>query len=133
MSNNNYTVLIVDDQPGIRRLLMEVLTEEGYTVYTAANGYEGIQKAKDLKPNLILMDMKMPGMDGIETLQELKHLNQADKVIMMTAYGELGLVQVAQELGAYAYVTKPFDIIELCTMISQAIATNHADCELKIG
>jgi len=133
MSNNNYTVLIVDDQPGIRRLLMEVLTEEGYTVYTAANGYEGIQKAKDLKPNLILMDMKMPGMDGIETLQELKHLNQADKVIMMTAYGELGLVQVAQELGAYAYVTKPFDIIDLCTMISQAILANHADRELKIG
>ena len=133
MSNNNYTVLIVDDQPGIRRLLMEVLTEEGYTVYTAANGYEGIQKAKDLKPNLILMDMKMPGMDGIETLQELKHLNQADKVIKMTAYGELGLVQVAQELGAYAYVTKPFDIIDLCTMISQAILANHADRELKIG
>ncbi len=132
-NNNNYTVLIVDDQPGIRRLLMEVLTEEGYTVYTAANGYEGIQKAKDLKPNLILMDMKMPGMDGIETLQELKHLNQADKVIMMTAYGELGLVQVAQELGAYAYVTKPFDIIDLCTMISQAILANQADRELKIG
>jgi len=133
MSNNKHIVLVVDDQPGIRRLLLEVLTEEGYIVYTAANGYEGIQKAKDYKPTLILMDMKMPGMDGIETLRELKHLNQADKVIMMTAYGELGLVNIAKELGAYAYVTKPFDIIELCAMIGQAISSSSTGRELKIG
>ena len=133
MHNSKSIVLVVDDQPGIRRLLMEVLTEEGYSVYTAANGYEGIQKAKDLKPALILMDMKMPGMDGIETLRELKHLNQAEKVIMMTAYGELGLVNIAKELGVYAYVTKPFDIIELCTMIGQVISSSAAERELKIG
>lgn len=133
MQSSKATVLVVDDQPGIRRLLMEVLTEEGYNVYTATNGYEGIQKAKDLKPALILMDMKMPGMDGIETLRELKHLNQADIVIMMTAYGELGLVNIAKELGAYAYVTKPFDIIELCTMIGQVILENSKKRELKIG
>lgn len=133
MSNNNATILIVDDQPGIRRLLMEVLTEEGYNVYAAANGYEGIQKAKELQPALILMDMKMPGMDGIETLRELKYLNQADRVIMMTAYGELELVNSAKELGAYAYITKPFDIIELCTMIAKGISSKLKECELKIG
>lgn len=130
---NKSIVLVVDDQPGIRRLLMEVLTEEGYVVYTAANGYEGMQKAKDLNPALILMDMKMPGMDGIETLRELKNINQSDKVIMMTAYGELGLVNIAKELGAYAYVTKPFDIIELCTMISQVIAEKDSTCQSQIG
>jgi two-component system response regulator (stage 0 sporulation protein F) len=133
MSNNKSIILVVDDQPGIRRLLMEVLTEEGYIVYTAANGYEGMQKAKDLNPALILMDMKMPGMDGIETLRELKHINQADKVIMMTAYGELGLVNIAKELGAYAYVTKPFDIIELCTMIGHVISEKAAECQIRIG
>ena len=131
--SNKSIVLVVDDQPGIRRLLMEVLTEEGYVVYTAANGYEGMQKAKDLNPALILMDMKMPGMDGIETLRELKNINQSDRVIMMTAYGELGLVNIAKELGAYAYVTKPFDIIELCTMIGQVIAEKSSTCESKIG
>ncbi len=131
--SNKSIVLVVDDQPGIRRLLMEVLTEEGYVVYTAANGYEGMQKAKDLNPALILMDMKMPGMDGIETLRELKNINQSDRVIMMTAYGELGLVNIAKELGAYAYVTKPFDIIELCTMIGQVIAEKNSTCESKIG
>jgi len=133
MSNSKFTVLIVDDQPGIRRLLMEVLTEEGYIVHTAANGYDGIQKSKELNPHLILMDMKMPGMDGIETLRELKQLKQADKVIMMTAYGELELVNSAKELGAYAYITKPFDIIELCNMISQGISSTMKNVELKIG
>lgn len=133
MSEGKYTILVIDDQPGIRRLLMEVLTEEGYTVHTAANGYEGIQKVNELAPNLILMDMKMPGMDGIETLRELKRVNQADKVIMMTAYGELELVNQAKELGAYAYITKPFDIVALCTIISNQLTSAGADNELKIG
>jgi two-component system response regulator (stage 0 sporulation protein F) len=131
MSEEKSTILVIDDQPGIRRLLMEVLTEEGYTVYAAANGYEGIQKVKELTPDIILMDMKMPGMDGIETLRELKQINQAEKVIMMTAYGELELVNQAKGLGAFAYITKPFDIISLCTMISQR--TSGGDRELKIG
>lgn len=112
-------ILVIDDQPGIRRLLTEVLAEEGYGVDTAANGFEGIQKVQQAMPNLILMDMKMPGMDGIETLRELKKMGQADKVIMMTAYGELELVNQARELGAYAYITKPFDIIALCSIIRE--------------
>ena len=133
MSNIKDTVLVIDDKPGIRRLLLEVLMEEGYTVHTAANGYEGIQKVKDLNPALILMDMKMPGMDGIETLRELKILNQAHKVIMMTAYGELELVNIAKELGACAYITKPFDIVSLCAMIGKEISDRSKECELKIG
>ena len=60
-------------------------------------------------------------------------MNQADKVIMMTAYGELELVNQAKELGAYAYITKPFDIIALCTIISNQLASAGADGALKIG
>jgi two-component system response regulator (stage 0 sporulation protein F) len=133
MTTTKSTVLVIDDQPGIRRLLMEVLTEEGYVVATAANGYEGVQKAKELSPALILMDMKMPGMDGIETLRELKRLGQSYRVIMMTAYGELELVTQARELGAYAYITKPFDIIALCHMVSEQIAGNSEEYQLLIG
>ncbi|MEG6586210.1 response regulator [Dendrosporobacter sp. 1207_IL3150] len=128
------SVLIVDDQPGIRRLLMEVLTEEGYSIITASNGYEGLQKAKETEPALILMDMKMPGMDGIETLRELKRIGQAGNVIMMTAYGELELVNQARELGAYAYITKPFDIIALCGMVSNHInSIDNNQQQLMIG
>lgn len=128
------TILIVDDQPGIRRLLMEVLTEEGYTVITASNGYEGLQKAKDFEPALILMDMKMPGMDGIETLRELKRTGKSGNVIMMTAYGELELVNQARELGAYAYITKPFDIIALCEMVNNHVSDDKpGQHQLMIG
>lgn len=114
-------VLVIDDQPGIRRLLNEVLSDEGYEVMTAGNGYEGVQKAREENPDVILMDMKMPGMDGIETLRELKVLHKADRVIMMTAYGELELVNQAKEIGAYAYITKPFDIMEVCRMVAASI------------
>lgn len=133
MANSNSKVLVIDDQPGIRRLLVEVLTEEGYNVVTASNGYEGVQQVKDTNPDLILMDMKMPGMDGIETLRELKRIGQASRVIMMTAYGELELINQAQQLGAYAYITKPFDIINLCEMVSRQITGKEASRQLRIG
>ncbi len=128
----SYTVLVIDDQPGIRRLLVEVLNEEGYQVVTASNGYEGLQKAIEVSPHLILMDMKMPGMDGIETLRELKRVGRGDRVIMMTAYGELDLVNQAREIGAYDYITKPFDVIALCQII-QTVMANLEHEQMKIG
>lgn len=121
---NKTKVLIVDDQPGIRRLLLEVFTDEGYEVHVATNGNEALEQAKETKPAVILMDMKMPGMDGIDALKELKEIGLAERVIMMTAYGELELVTKAKELGAFAYVTKPFDIIKLCEMVSNYITGN---------
>lgn len=121
---NKTKVLIVDDQPGIRRLLLEVFTDEGYEVNVATNGNEALEQAKETKPAVILMDMKMPGMDGIDALKELKEIGLAERVIMMTAYGELELVTKAKELGAFAYVTKPFDIIKLCEMVSNFITGN---------
>ncbi|EGO64575.1 response regulator [Acetonema longum] len=132
MPNTQPTILVIDDQPGIRRLLTEVLAENGYTVANASNGYEGLQKARELKPALILMDMKMPGMDGIETLRELKRLGQGGKVIMMTAYGELDLVNEAKEIGAAAYITKPFDIIELCQLIQTSLNEPSDTLKLQI-
>ena len=126
-------ILVIDDQPGIRRLLVEVLSEEGYSVVEAANGYDGLQKAKDHRPGLILMDMKMPGMDGIETLKELKNLGIGDKVIMMTAYGELDLVTEAKEIGAADYITKPFDIIALCQMIDRNLTGKQSSDQLMIS
>ncbi|MBP2640703.1 MAG: cheB 8 [Firmicutes bacterium] len=119
MENKKPIVLVVDDQPGIRFLLDEVLTESGYEVVTASNGYEGVEKAGVLHPGLILMDMKMPGMDGIETLRKLKQRGQGDKVIIMTAYGENEIVNQALEIGAFAYLIKPFDIRVLCRLVKE--------------
>lgn len=133
MATKRPSVLVIDDQPGIRRLLIEVLSEEGYLVVEAANGYDGLQKAKEFRPSLILMDMKMPGMDGIETLREMKRIGIGDKVIMMTAYGELDLVTEAKEIGAADYITKPFDIVALCQMIQANLIDNAAESRLAIG
>jgi len=133
MVTPKFSVLVIDDQPGIRRLLQEVLTEEGYIVGLAANGYEGVQKAKEMNPDVILMDMKMPGMDGIETLRELKRAGRGDKVILMTAYGELDLINQAREMGATAFITKPFDIIALCQMIQDTVAAVDKPRQLLIG
>lgn len=132
MSTLQGVVLVVDDQPGIRRLLTEVLSENGYSAEAAANGYEGLQKAKELNPMLVLMDMKMPGMDGIDTLRELRRIGSRAKVIMMTAYGELDMISEAKELGAIAYVTKPFDIVSLCQLIHENVGDSSL-LNLRIG
>ncbi len=133
MAAKRPVVLVIDDQPGIRRLLMEVLQEDGYAVLEASNGYDGLQKARDNRPALILMDMKMPGMDGIETLRELRRLGIGERVIMMTAYGELDLVTEAKEIGAADYITKPFDIMALCEMINRNLAADLAPGQMAIG
>ncbi|MCS1352329.1 response regulator [Mechercharimyces sp. CAU 1602] len=109
----NKKVLIVDDQYGIRILLKEVLSREEFSVFQAENGSAALEIIDEQDPDLILLDMKMPGMDGIEMLRRLRIKRPHTKVIMMTAYGELDLMEEATKLGALAHFTKPFDIDEL--------------------
>jgi len=106
-------LLIVDDQNGIRVLLMEVFNSEGYETYQASNGKLAIDIVKNEKPDLVLLDMKIPGMDGLEILKHIRKIDTEIKVIMMTAYGELDMIKEAMELGALSHFTKPFDIDEL--------------------
>lgn len=119
------SILVVDDQIGIRKLLEEVLSDEGYEVNLASNGIEALLCVGEQEPDLILMDMKMPGMDGIETLKELKELGLSNRVIMMTAYGELELVNQTKVLGAYSYITKPFDIIMVADMVANYLKSRE--------
>jgi two-component system response regulator (stage 0 sporulation protein F) len=110
---NGRKILIVDDQYGIRVLLEEVFRKEGYATFQAANGNQALRITKDKSPELVILDMKIPGMDGLEILKRLKELNAAIQVIMITAYGELDLIEEAKSLGALTYFTKPFDIDEI--------------------
>jgi len=82
------TVLVVDDEESIRFLYREELEEEGYTVITAADGEEALRKVRSDKPDLITLDIRMPGMDGIEVLQRIREMDKEIPVIMSTAYGE---------------------------------------------
>ncbi|SFI67413.1 response regulator [Thermoflavimicrobium dichotomicum] len=106
-------VLVVDDQYGIRVLLKEVFAKDNLIVFQAANGKQALEIIRLEKPDLILLDMKMPGMDGLELLRRLRRIDTKTKVIMMTAYGELDMVDEAAKLGALGHFTKPFDIEEL--------------------
>ncbi|GIP18842.1 sporulation initiation phosphotransferase F [Paenibacillus montaniterrae] len=106
-------VLIVDDQNGIRLLLMEVFNSEGYQTYQASNGRMALEIVRNERPDLVLLDMKIPGMDGLEILKHIKLFDPTITVIMMTAYGELDMINQATELGAVKHFTKPFDIDEL--------------------
>lgn len=107
------TILIVDDQPGIRMLLEEVFSKEGFETLSAANGREALEIFSVKRPELVLLDMKIPGMDGIEILKQLKQKCEGVKVVMMTAYGELDLIEEAKTWGAVRHFTKPFDVFEL--------------------
>src|SRR5690606_5044016 len=106
-------VLVVDDQVGIRVLLVEVFSTEGYETYQASNGKAALQIVREKRPDLVLLDMKIPGMDGLEILKQIREFDPSIKVIMMTAYGELAMIRKATDLGALMHFTKPFDIDEL--------------------
>lgn len=99
-------------------LLQEALGKEGHQVFQAPNGPAALDIIRRENPDLILLDMKIPGMDGLEILRNIRKLNVDVKVIMMTAYGELDLIQEAMELGALAHFTKPFDIDELRQVVN---------------
>jgi two-component system, response regulator, stage 0 sporulation protein F len=106
-------LLIVDDQVGIRILLLEVFATEGYETFQAANGRTALEIVRLNRPDLVLLDMKIPGMDGLEILKKIKEYDRGIKVIMMTAYGELDMIKEATDLGALMHFTKPFDIDEM--------------------
>lgn len=109
----NEKILIVDDQYGIRILLNEVFQKAGYQTFQAANGFQALEIVDKHSPDLVLLDMKIPGMDGIEILKRMRVVEPDIRVIIMTAYGELDMIQEAKDLGALTHFAKPFDIDEI--------------------
>lgn len=126
----NQKVLIVDDQNGIRVLLTEVFSSEGYQTFNASNGKLALEIVKDESPDLVLLDMKIPGMDGLEILKHIKKIDTGIKVIMMTAYGELDMIKEATECGALMHFTKPFDIDELRSVVHAELRGGAAPCRI---
>lgn len=117
MPKEVYDLLIVDDQAGVRRLLFEAFCDEGYRVEMASSGMEAIKKVSLRIPSLVLLDIKMPGMNGLETLDELHKITPDITVVMMTAYGELDIIANAKRRGVQHYINKPFDLDEVRYLI----------------
>ena len=118
----NKTILIVDDEKDFCTVLSDSLSQDRYRVVTAFNGKTALQIAKKEKPDLMLLDIKMPGMDGIEVLRKIKKMKKEIAVIMFTAYGTLETARKAMKLGAYDYVTKPVDHSLLKSLMKEALA-----------
>ena len=102
--------------------LNEGFAKEGYDTYQAANGLQALEIVQENVPDLILLDMKIPGMDGIEILKRVKALYPDMKVIIMTAYGELDMIQEAMDLGAITHFAKPFDIVDIREAVKKYLA-----------
>jgi len=114
-------ILVVDDLRSIRLTLGGILEDKGYNVVTAENGYQAIKAAKRAHFDAIFMDIKMPGIDGVQTFREVKKIDPKAVVIMMTAYSVEDLVKEALEEGAYTIVHKPFDIDRIVVIIEELL------------
>ncbi len=117
---NNVTVLVIDDEENILNLVTAYLQAEGYTVHTAMDGLTGLKAAQKLKPNLIVLDIMLPGMNGLDLLQQLRRESDV-YVIMLTAKSEETDKVIGLSLGADDYLTKPFSPRELVARIKAAL------------
>ncbi len=110
-------VLIVDDEPQIGVFLSEFLTDQGYEVFFADNGNDALTFVKRVRPHIVLLDVKMSGMDGLEALKCIKEIDPRTGVIMVTAMQEEETGRQALKLGAVDYITKPIDFEYLETSL----------------
>ncbi|MFC1821885.1 sigma-54-dependent transcriptional regulator [Thermodesulfobacteriota bacterium] len=114
-------ILIVDDDDQLRKSFNKLLTEEGYEVQSASSGEIGYKKIQEKAPDLVILDMRLPGMNGFETFKAMQEIEPKLPVIIMTAYGTTETAIEATKLGAFDYILKPFDIPEMLNIIGQAL------------
>jgi signal transduction histidine kinase len=114
------TILLVDDEPDIRDVLSLSLSDMGYHVYEAENGDEALQVFKDTQPSMVMTDIKMPGMDGIELLKKIKSENPETEVIMITGHGDMDLAIRSLKCEATDFITKPINVDALELALQRA-------------
>jgi len=126
-----HRILIIDDEIIIRKLFIRLLTREKYKVLTAANGKKGIETVKKEKLDLVILDLKMPEMDGIEALKRIKEFNKNIRVIIITAYGTIKSASEALNLGADDFISKPFDIAKIRVTIKNVLKMKKLASEVE--
>lgn len=125
-------ILIIDDEKAIRKTLTEILSFEGYKIEEAADGEEGLKKFKDKNYDLVLCDIKMPKLDGIEFLQKAGEINADVPVIMISGHGNIETAVEAVKKGAYDYISKPPDLNRLLITIRNAMDKSSLVTETKV-
>ncbi len=125
-------ILVVDDEKGVCYSFKRILGRHGYDVITAMSGMEALEKAGEEAPDLVMLDISMPDLDGLEALKRLKAINPCLTVIMMTAYNTPERAIRAMKYGAYDYITKPFDNDHLISVVNKAIMTGNMSNPVSI-
>ena len=131
MTNHEQRILIVDDEPMIRRLLHVKLSRQGYHCEEAGNAIEALDKMTTYSADLIMLDMKMPGMSGMDLLAELKASYPDTAVIMATAVAEANLAIQCMRLGADDYITKPFNLDEVVLNVEKTLEKRILERQIK--
>ncbi|MBU8849070.1 MAG: sigma-54 dependent transcriptional regulator [Desulfobacterales bacterium] len=119
------TILVIDDDDQLRISFCKLLKEEKYAVISAASGEAGIEIVKQNVLDLVILDMRLPGINGMETFKQIKQIDSKLPVIIITAHGTTQIAIEATKLGAYDYVLKPFDVPEMLNLIEQAIEAGY--------
>ncbi|NEY29479.1 acetoacetate metabolism transcriptional regulator AtoC [Escherichia coli] len=128
----NYNILIADDEKNVLKMLTTVFSHAGNQIISADNGKDALRLFKQDKPDIVLMDIRMPEMSGIEALQLMREFDAETPIILMTAYAAVETAVEALRLGAFDYVIKPFELDELKLLMSRAIQLREMKQEINI-
>ena len=123
------TILVVDDEPDVVEIVSIRLERDGHTVISAGDGRAGLDIAMHQKPDLTILDLMMPGLDGYEVLYQLRHnpITEDASVILLTARSDFPSIYKGWDKGADNYVTKPFDVDKLAEMVRDALAEHERE------
>ncbi len=122
-------ILIIDDDRDMQSLLSEIIRQEGYEAITASNGKRALKEITPSFPDLTLLDIKLPGMDGMKVLEEIKKIDRHSIVIMLTGYGDIKDAVKSMKMGAFNYITKPFVNDEILVNIKEALQPRDCSTE----
>lgn len=125
LTKRKQTILIVEDDKKVLDILERILSSEGYTTMKAESGIGALQIAARTKVDAVILDLNLPDRNGIQVLTRLKGMDESIQVIILTAYGSQEAVRSAMEIGAFDFLTKPFDFQELCTVVREALVSGQ--------
>lgn len=115
------SVLVVDDAAFMRMMIRDILAREGYTIYEAVNGRDAVEKYLEVRPDLVTMDITMPGMSGLEALQAIRDQDPEARVLMVSAMGQQKMIVEALEYGAMDFLVKPFQPTKVLETVKKCL------------
>lgn len=126
MNEKEGTILVIDDELGPRESL-RILFKDDYRVITADNGEKGVSALKEYDPDIVILDLRMPGKNGLETLEEIRDIDEKVPVIILTGYGDMEAAKRAIHLGTLEFISKPFDIGEIRKIVKEGCERRHLE------